>query len=196
MIPARELSFGQVNALLAPIYKGRVQYLQNHAHLESWDVRRMLNRIFGFAGWSLVETTPAQCIVERPHKLSNGKDGVKVCYRAHLTLIIHTPTGDTSYAGSAVGEATQPEYNVGDAHDQALKSAESGALKRAAQNLGDQFGLSLYNNGSLEPVVQRVLIGSPGVADPPLRPGETPTDDVPPSSVGDHSQPESEYSNG
>ena len=42
----------------------------------------------------------------------------------------------------------------GDAHDFAIKNADSYALKRAAKDLGDQFGLSLYNKGSLEPVVR------------------------------------------
>ena len=39
----------------------------------------------------------------------------------------------------------------------AIKTAESDALKRAASNLGDQFGLSLYNNGSSAPVVITTL---------------------------------------
>jgi recombination DNA repair RAD52 pathway protein len=39
----------------------------------------------------------------------------------------------------------------------AIKSAESDALKRAAINLGTQFGLSLYNNGSLRDVVIQTL---------------------------------------
>jgi hypothetical protein len=39
----------------------------------------------------------------------------------------------------------------------AIKTAESDALKRAAINLGTQFGLSLYNNGSLRDVVVQTL---------------------------------------
>jgi hypothetical protein len=39
----------------------------------------------------------------------------------------------------------------------AIKTAESDALKRAAINLGDQFGLSLYNNGATAPVVIQTL---------------------------------------
>lgn len=174
----------QVNALLAPIFKGRVsKNQQGFSHLEAWDVRRMLNRVFGFTGWSLVETSPPVCVVEQPHQLANGKPGVKVAYRAHLELIIHTPDGDCRYAGSAVAEANQPDYNVGDAHDQALKSAESGALKRAATNLGDQFGLSLYN-GSLDPVVQRVLVGGDS-SDRPVDDTVRPVDSDPLPSPGD-----------
>jgi hypothetical protein len=39
----------------------------------------------------------------------------------------------------------------------AIKTAESDALKRAAINLGTQFGLSLYNNGSLRDVIVKTL---------------------------------------
>jgi hypothetical protein len=38
-----------------------------------------------------------------------------------------------------------------------VKTAESDALKRAAICLGDQFGLSLYNNGSTAPVVRALI---------------------------------------
>jgi hypothetical protein len=38
-----------------------------------------------------------------------------------------------------------------------MKTALSQALKRCAVNLGDQFGLSLYNDGSQAPVVLRSL---------------------------------------
>lgn len=45
----------------------------------------------------------------------------------------------------------------GEAHDMAVKTAESDAFKRAAINLGDNFGLSLYNNGSVAPVVRATI---------------------------------------
>jgi hypothetical protein len=44
----------------------------------------------------------------------------------------------------------------------AIKTAESDAFKRAAINLGDQFGLSLYNNGSTQPVVKQTLVAPAG----------------------------------
>jgi hypothetical protein len=47
--------------------------------------------------------------------------------------------------------------DVGEAHDMAVKTGESDAFKRAAINLGDNFGLSLYNNGSPAPVVRATL---------------------------------------
>jgi hypothetical protein len=61
----------------------------------------------------------------------------------------------------------------------ALKTAVSGALKRAASNLGDGFGLSLYRGGSMEPLVKRVVgyntaEGQPGWT--PAPPETTPAD--------------------
>lgn len=175
----------QISVLLRPIASHRVKKTpEGYSHVEAYDIRAMLNRIFGFAGWSLEDTCPAMCVVERPHELRNNKPGIKVAYRAHVTITI-LQTG-ARYSGSAVAEATMPDYLVGDAHDMALKSAESGALKRAASNLGDQFGLSLYNDGSTQPLVQKVVgftpqvaaAGTPSPADPapaaPLTAGPPP----------------------
>ena len=44
----------------------------------------------------------------------------------------------------------------------AVKTAESDALKRAAINLGTQFGLSLYDNGSRADVVGHTLAAPDG----------------------------------
>ena len=171
-----DLTQEQIAVLLRPIVPSRVgKTPEGFSHVEAYDIRAMLNRIFGFAGWSLIETTPAVCVVEKDHELSSGKPGVKVAYRAHLMIEI-LATG-ARYAGSAVAESTMPAYMLGDAHDMALKSAESGALKRAATNLGDQFGLSLYRKGSLDPLVIRVVgyntqPGQPGWTPPPLNPAD------------------------
>jgi recombination DNA repair RAD52 pathway protein len=160
------LSDEQTAVLLKPIVKSRVQSRDGMSYVEAYDIRAMMNRVFGFAGWSLVEASPATCLFERDKQLANGKPGVHVAYRAHLTLVIHTPEGDTTYAGSAVADATMPDYKLADSHDMALKSAESGALKRAASNLGDQFGLSLYRDGSLAPLVRKVVGFTPSEAVP------------------------------
>ena len=64
-------------------------------------------------------------------------------------------TGSGSYTEWAAGDATNP--TLADAHDQAIKTAESQAFKRCAVNLGDQFGLSLYKNGSTDATVLDVV---------------------------------------
>lgn len=170
----------QIEVLLKGIVASRVKSLEGMSYVESYDIRAMMNRVFGFCEWSLIDTAPAVCVYEVETQLRSGKPGWNVAYRAHLALIVHTQDGDATYAGSAVADSTMPDYKRGDAHDMALKSAESGALKRAATNLGDQFGLSLYRDGSLEPVVRRVVgfNTSPGTSAPPQsEPEEAPLAD-------------------
>lgn len=126
------------------------------SYLEAWDVKAHLNRIFGFLNWSadVVESTLA---------FEEQKDGKwSVGYKVTLRLSIENgPDGFTraTYTEAAVGSSTQGQR--GEAHDMAVKTAESDALKRAAINLGDQFGLSLYNNGSTAPVVMVDLSTGP-----------------------------------
>lgn len=148
----------QTGVLLRGIVKSRVRERDGMSYVETWDIRAMMNRVFGFCGWSLISTSPTTLVYEQETMIGKQKDkpGFKVAYKAELELIVHSPDGDARYAGTAVGEAIMPDFKRGDAHDMAAKSAESGALKRAATNLGDQFGLSLYR-GSLEPVVRKIV---------------------------------------
>jgi len=74
-----------------------------------------------------------------------------VGYRAQVTVTV----GGATYTEWAAGDAINPVR--GDAHDMAIKTAESQAFKRCAVNLGDQFGLSLYNNGSFAATVGDVV---------------------------------------
>lgn len=117
------------------------------SYLEAWDVKAHLIRIFGFGAWSadVIESSLA-------YEEKNGNNW-SVGYKVVLRLSI--PTLDCTYTEAAVGSAQLPQR--GEAHDMAIKTAESDALKRAAINLGDQFGLSLYNNGATTPVVIQTL---------------------------------------
>ena len=118
------------------------------SYLESWDVKAHLIRIFGFGGWSW-NVLKAELAFEEQNERGNWNVGYKVIGR----LYIHSLECD--YSEAAVGSASLSQR--GEAHDMAVKTAESDALKRAAINLGDQFGLSLYNNGSTAPVVINTL---------------------------------------
>ena len=150
------LSTEQVTELLKPIDPSRVSKDgKGFSHVEAWDIRRTMNRIFGFGNWS-ADVTTMELISEREVTQRNGKTGWNVVYRARCCLRI----GDdsmfgTSYTEWAAGDATNP--TLADAHDQAIKTAESQALKRCAVNLGDQFGLSLYRNGSTQATVEDVI---------------------------------------
>ena len=118
------------------------------SYLESWDVKAHLIRIFGFGGWSW-NVLKAELAFEEKNEKSQWNVGYKVIGRLYI------PPLECDYTEAAVGSASLPQR--GEAHDMAIKTAESDAIKRAAINLGDQFGLSLYNNGSTAPVVINTL---------------------------------------
>ena len=150
------LRANQVEQLLKGINPSRVgKDGKGFAHLEAWDVRAHLIRIFGFAKWSqeLIELEPIfETSIEK-----DGKTRWTVAYRATVRLTIYTgDLEDAVYTEAAVGDS-QNNPSRADAHDMAIKTAESQAFKRCAINLGDQFGLSLYNNGGTSSVVRAVL---------------------------------------
>jgi recombination DNA repair RAD52 pathway protein len=151
------------------ISPGRVQKLRGMAHLEAWDVRRYLIRVFGYGGWDfeVLETELVHAsVTEREKKDKDGNPYTAylhtVVYRVTGRLVLKDESGEViaSYDDGAAGDAiNQP--SVGDAHDMALKTAMSQAIKRCAVNLGDQFGLSLYDNGNTDPAVKWSLIPTP-----------------------------------
>jgi hypothetical protein len=152
----------QVGFLLQPISGNRVRNLRGMSHLEAWDVRRQLIRIFGFDGFT-VETLSLELVHERgdQRKKKNSNDTYTawtIVYRAQVRLTVRTTDGQViaTFEDAAAGDAVN-QPSVGDAHDLAMKTALSQALKRCAVNLGDQFGLSLYNDGSRDAVVMRSL---------------------------------------
>lgn len=144
----------QYEQLLKPLNPSRVakrsQAGRQLSYLEAWDVKAHLIRIFGFGGWS-ADVLEAWLAFEE----KNEKGQWSVGYKVLLRLNIHAL--GVTYTEAAVGSSTLPQR--GEAHDMAIKTAESDALKRAAINLGTQFGLSLYNDGSLNDVVIATLDG-------------------------------------
>jgi recombination DNA repair RAD52 pathway protein len=118
------------------------------SYLEAWEVKAHLIRIFGFGNWSW-DVKVAELAFEEQNERGNWNVG----YRVIGELRIHDLS--CTYTEAAVGSASLSQR--GEAHDMAIKTAESDALKRAAINLGDQFGLSLYNNGATAPVVLNTL---------------------------------------
>jgi hypothetical protein len=164
--PHSQLAPGQYMQLLREIDPTRVRELKGNSYVEAWDVRRQLTRIFGFGGWDL-ETISLDLVREIEGISKKGGPCWTVVYRAQVRLTIKTPNGTTiaRYEDASSGDAAN-QPGLGDAHDLAMKSALSGALKRCAVNLGDQFGLSLYNKGDYNASIRGTLV-------PPVFP-ETP----------------------
>jgi len=150
------LTTEQTDQLLKGIHTSRVASRRGGggkslAYVEAYEIKAHLIRIFGYGGWSwdVLSCEAAYAIAPEEPRTKNWQVGYRVIGR--LTILA---TGST-YTEAAVGMANLPD--VGEAHDMAVKTAESDALKRAAICLGDQFGLSLYNNGSTAPVVRALI---------------------------------------
>ncbi|MFP3991336.1 Rad52/Rad22 family DNA repair protein [Streptomyces sp. E11-3] len=65
-------------------------------------------------------------------------------WRVTMRLTCFDPHGAPLGPFEDSSNETGFQPKLGEAHELALKSATSGALKRCAMNLGNQFGLSLY----------------------------------------------------
>lgn len=152
------LTAEQIDVLLRPIRPQRVLEAQGQSHVPAYDVAAHLTRVFGFGGWDK-QILSLTLVNEDPVKTAGGKDAWRVTYSCTLRLTIKDCVGDrvASWDDGACGTSTLPQR--GEAHDMALKSAISYSLKRcAAFGLGDQFGLSLYNKGSLAPLIGKTLV--------------------------------------
>lgn len=150
----------QVTQLLAPIRPIRVlKDPRGMSHVSQQDVTAHLTRVFGFGNFD-TEVIHLDLVFEDPY-VRNGEPVAgkyNVCYRCHFRLTVKNPDGSylAHYEDASCGDAQN--QNRQDAHDLAMKSAISTAKKRCAINLGDQFGLSLYNKGQMTALVKGTLI--------------------------------------
>ena len=106
-------------------------------YIEGWQVIAEANRIFGFDGWDR-ETLSSNCVWmgcnHGEHTIAYTAK-VRITVRAGETIIVRE--------GSGSGEARA--FSPGQAHELALKSAETDATKRALASFGNVFGLALYD---------------------------------------------------
>jgi len=160
----------QINLLLKAIHPNRVAVTRGLSYVEGYDVRAELTRVFGFGRWN-EETLDQQLVCENETQTSQGKKAWYVVYRTRVRLTVSAPDGTPVcfYDGAHVGESTHPVR--GEAHGNALTNSQTYALRRCAINLGDQFGLSLYNKGSQDAIVRWTLVRPESTA--------ADTDDVP-----------------
>jgi recombination DNA repair RAD52 pathway protein len=153
----QSLSVQQLDRLHADLHPSRVatrdQSGRQLSYLEAYDVRATLVRIFGYGGFS-AETTNTEIVHQSQYKAPNSdRELWRIAVVCTFRLTIHQ-TGAV-YTESAAASQSGPDF--GEVLDFAIKTAESDALKRAATNLGTQFGLSLYRNGATQDVVRAVF---------------------------------------
>lgn len=150
----------QIAQMLKPVNARRVlQDGKKNSHLSQQDVRAHLVRLFGFGAFDIDVTGP-DLVFEAERRNENGKPNNRwdVCYRATVRLTIRDPKGAKVCHYDGTATATAENQKRGDAHGLAIRSSESLALKRAAINLGDQFGLSLYNKGQTAALVGGLIV--------------------------------------
>lgn len=128
----------QVAALKAPLdrkhVKQRAQAGRQLSYIESWQAISEANRIFGFDAWNSYTRTKK---LFEPYK--DAKDKWRVGYMAKVTVSV----GQVQREG--VGYGSGIDNDLGQAHESALKEAESDARKRALMTFGNPFGLALYD---------------------------------------------------
>jgi hypothetical protein len=158
----------QIAQLLKPVNTRRVlKDGKRNSHLSQQDVRAHLIRLFGFGAFD-VDVTGPDLVFEaerRDEKTGKPNNRWDVCYRATVRLTVRDPKGVKICHYDGTATATAENQKRGDAHGLAIRSCESLALKRAATNLGDQFGLSLYNKGQTDALVSGLIVNPTRAAD-------------------------------
>ena len=158
-------------ALRAPLDRARVQSRtgSNGAKvdfLDHWTIEEMANQIFGFDGWDC-ETIhlepvhePQMVVTERQAEHYRGfgialnvvpesndgktnKPQVVACWRATVRVSVHA--GGRQIVRTRNGAARSFQPTLGEAVENAIKAAETDAMKRALSSFGSQFGLALYD---------------------------------------------------
>lgn len=123
--------------------KGRSQGGRTVNYIEGWKVIEEANRIFGFDGWTR-ETVDLKCVAERERTIGQQqKPGWGVSYIAKARIVVFAT--DTLVTREGVGTGHGIDVDLGQAHESAIKEAETDAMKRALMTFGYQFGLALYD---------------------------------------------------
>ena len=112
----------------------REQAGRKFSYIEGWHAIAEANRIFGFDGWTR-ETVDLRQLGE-PRQTG---DKWRVEYLAKVRIRV----GEVIREGCGFGQGI--DKDVGQAHESALKEAETDAMKRALMTFGNPFGLALYD---------------------------------------------------
>lgn len=130
-------------ALSAPLDRANVasrqQAGQTLSYIEAWHAIAEANRIFGFDGWNRETVELRQ--LGAPREVS-GK--MRVGYSARVRITVMTPTGSL-IVREGCGFGSGIDRDEDQAHESALKEAESDAMKRALMTFCNPFGLALYD---------------------------------------------------
>jgi DNA repair and recombination protein RAD52 len=140
-------STDQHEMLTAPLDKARVatreQGGKTLSYIEAWHAIAEANRIFGFGQWDRETVELRQLGEPRVTQDKYGKDQMRVGYSARVRITVRA--GDSVIVREGCGFGSGIDKDTDQAHESALKEAESDAMKRALMTFGNPFGLALYD---------------------------------------------------
>ena len=124
-------------------------------YVEGWHVIAEANRIFGYDAWDR-RTLASHCVWSGPSGAYHG-----AAYTAKVRVSVRAGDITIVREGSGTGEGKAP--TPGQAHELALKGAETDATKRALATFGNPFGLALYDRERLGVRKARPVKSSPSI---------------------------------
>jgi DNA recombination protein Rad52 len=174
-------------ALAAPLDRANVRQREKGrtsvSYLEGWRMIAEANRIFGYDGWHR-QTVFTDCVFKSERLIGRDqKPGWGVTYIARVRVTVGPLVREGTGAGHGI------DVDLGQAHESAIKEAETDAMKRALMTFGNPFGLALYDKS------QRQVSGngqqpSQGNGQQPIqRNGHAPRHSQPSHQVGSFTAP-------
>lgn len=142
----------QIAALQAPLNRANVrqrsQAGRQLSYVEGWFAIAEANRIFGFGMWD--RHTVEMRLLSDPVMVG---DKWRVYYAAKAHISVSTERGMVARDGWGYGSGI--DKDMGQAHESAIKEAETDAMKRALMTFGNPFGLALYDKDQANVVDER-----------------------------------------
>ena len=106
-------------------------------YVEGWHAIAEANRIFGYDGWDR-RTLATNCVWT-----GTSDQSFLAAYTAKVRIYVRA--GDVTIVREGSGTGEGKSLTPGQAHEIALKTAETDATKRALATFGNVFGLALYD---------------------------------------------------
>lgn len=129
----------QLKELTAPLSKAHVKKNpKGFDYVEGWHAIAEANRIFGFDAWDRQTLEMRQ--LGEPQQV-DGK--WRVAYHCRVRVTVRA--GETIITRDGSGYGSGIVKDIRDAHEGAIKEAETDAMKRALMTFGNPFGLALYD---------------------------------------------------
>jgi len=107
------------------------------SYIEGWHVIAEADRIFGYDAWDR-QTMAVKCVWE-------GMKGNRSACSYIARVRVRVRAGDAEICREGCGSGHGVGLTPGEAHESAIKEAETDAMKRALSTFGNPFGLALYD---------------------------------------------------